>query len=545
MKTDTEEKKIIRCAIYTRKSTSEGLDQDFTSLDNQRESAESYIQSQKSQGWIALPDQYNDGGFTGANIDRPALQKLTDDIKAGKVDCVIVYKVDRLSRSLIDFVKLLQFFEESKVTFVSVTQHFNTQTSMGRLTLNILLSFAQFEREIISERTKDKLGAARKKGRWAGGLPSLGYDIDRANKKLVINPEEAKIIRLMFDLYIQEKSLRTVARLLNEQGLNTKARIYKGKPSGAVKFKNTNIQWMVRNWIYAGKVFHQGQAYQGLHEAIVSEEIFLQANEILTGNRLERGSSTNTKSIGILSGLFRCKECGVAMCHTYSQKGKFRYLYYVCLNAIKRGHSNCPTRSVSADKIENVVLGILRKLSQEPKLKEKAWKELALEEKVEAVKALLKGIDYSAKDAILGLVLHKDSERREYTVELKDLKHIKATKKEAIKEEPKLRQNLALAHQIQDLLDTGKINDVKQLTGHLNMIHVRINQIMGMALLAPKIQEDILLSSDKAIFQVPEYKMNELVREADWDKQTKSWQALLAEYADPSPKTETPSPLLA
>jgi hypothetical protein len=233
------------------------------------------------------------------------------------------------------------------------------------------------------------------------------------------------------------------------------------------------------------------------------------------------------------------------MCHTYSQKGKFRYLYYVCLNAIKRGHSNCPTRSVSADKIEDVVLGILRKLSQEPNLKEKAWKELALEEKGEVVKALLKGADYSAKTAILGLVFQKDGERREYTVELKDLKHLPHFKKEEIKNEPKLRQNLALAHQIQDLLDTGKINDVKQLTGHLNMLHVRINQIMGMALLAPKIQEDILLSSDKAIFQVPEYRINELVREADWNKQTKSWQALLAEYADPSPKTEPPSPLLA
>src|SRR3989338_8358273 len=178
MKTDAEEKKIIRCAIYTRKSTSEGLDQDFTTLDNQRESAESYIQSQKSQGWTAISEQYNDGGFTGANIDRPALQKLMDDIKTQKVDCVVVYKVDRLSRSLIDFVKLLQFFEENKVTFVSVTQHFNTQTSMGRLTLNILLSFAQFEREIISERTKDKMGAARRKGRFVGGRPALGYDLD-------------------------------------------------------------------------------------------------------------------------------------------------------------------------------------------------------------------------------------------------------------------------------------------------------------------------------------------------------------------------------
>jgi len=527
MKTDTEEKKVIRCAIYTRKSTSEGLDQDFTSLDNQRESAESYIQSQKSQGWIALPDQYNDGGFTGANIDRPALQALTDDIKAGKVDCVVVYKVDRLSRSLIDFVKLLQFFEESKVTFVSVTQHFNTQTSMGRLTLNILLSFAQFEREIISERTKDKLGAARKKGRWTGGLPPLGYDIDRANKKIVVNPKEAEIIGLMFDLYIQEKSLRTVARLLNEKGLCTKSRIYKGRPSGAIQFKNTNIQWMIRNQVYAGKNAYQGQIYDGLHEAIVSEETFRQANEILTGNRRERGSSKNTKSIGILSGLFRCKDCGVAMCHTYSKKGKFKYLYYVCLNAIKRGHKNCPTKSVSADKIEDTVLGILRKLNQEPKLKEKAWKELRLEEKVGVVKVLLKEADYSTNDAILGLVLQGEEERREFKIDVKDLKRVKTAKKAEIKKEPKVRQNLALAHQIECLLDTGKINDVKQLTGHLNMSHARIHQLMAMTLLSPSIQAEILLGENERLSTIPEYRLREVTSETDWLIQRNLWDKLL------------------
>src|SRR3989338_3808279 len=222
MKTDAKQPKEIRCAIYTRKSTSEGLDYDFTTHDNQRESAESYIQSQKSQGWTAIPEQYNDGGFTGANIDRPALQKLTEDIKGGKVDCVIVYKVDRLSRSLIDFVKLLQFFEESKVTFVSVTQHFNTQTSMGRLTLNILLSFAQFEREMISERTRDKMGAARRKGRWVGGRPALGYDLDKENHRILINPKEAELIHKIFHLYIQERSCMTVAKILNAEGHKTK-----------------------------------------------------------------------------------------------------------------------------------------------------------------------------------------------------------------------------------------------------------------------------------------------------------------------------------
>ena len=188
------EKKKINCAIYTRVSTTEGLEQEFTSLDNQRESAENYIQSQKSEGWIALPERYDDPGYTGANTERPALQKLMADIKEGKINCVVVYKVDRLSRSLLNFSQLLESFEQDNVTFVSVTQAFNTNSSMGRLTLNILLSFAQFEREIISERTRDKMAASKKRGKWVGGRPPLGYDIDRINRKLVINPKEAELV---------------------------------------------------------------------------------------------------------------------------------------------------------------------------------------------------------------------------------------------------------------------------------------------------------------------------------------------------------------
>jgi len=195
---DSKEKPQIKCAIYTRVSTSEGLEQEFTSLDNQRESAESYIQSQKTQGWTLLPERYDDGGYTGANTDRPALQKLISDIKEDKINCVVVYKVDRLSRSLLDFSKLLEFFDQCKVTFVSVTQHFNTNSSMGRLTLNILLSFAQFEREIISERTRDKMGAAKKKGKWIGGCLPLGYDLDKETHRLMVNPAEAEIVKPKF-----------------------------------------------------------------------------------------------------------------------------------------------------------------------------------------------------------------------------------------------------------------------------------------------------------------------------------------------------------
>jgi len=199
--------KPVYCAIYTRKSTSEGLEKEFTTLDAQREAGESYIASQKSQGWITLSDEYNDGGFTGADTNRPALQKLINDVKLGKISCIVVYKVDRLSRSLLDFSRLLEFFDAHKVTFVSVTQHFNTESSMGRLTLNILLSFAQFEREMISERTRDKMAAARKKGKWTGGMPILGYDVDLEKHKLVINEQEAKLVRKIFKLYLEISSI--------------------------------------------------------------------------------------------------------------------------------------------------------------------------------------------------------------------------------------------------------------------------------------------------------------------------------------------------
>src|SRR6476661_1106197 len=203
------ENRVIRCAIYTRKTTEEGLQQDFNTLDAQRESGEACIAAQKHEGWVCLPDRYDDGGFTGGNLDRPAVQRLMKDIEAGKIDCVVVYKVDRLSRSLMDFARMMQVFEKHKISFVSVTQQFNTTHSMGRLTLNILLSFAQFEREIISERTRDKIAAARRKGKWSGGRPILGYDVQSSpsGAKLIVNEEEAKQVRSIFELYLKHQGL--------------------------------------------------------------------------------------------------------------------------------------------------------------------------------------------------------------------------------------------------------------------------------------------------------------------------------------------------
>jgi len=223
----------VRCAIYTRKSTDEGLDQEFNSLDAQRDSAAAYITSQQHEGWACVPDQYDDGGFTGGNMDRPALKRLLADIEAGKIDCVVVYKVDRLSRSLLDFARMLETFERYRVSFVSVTQQFNTATSMGRLVLNVLLSFAQFEREMISERTRDKIAATRRKGKWTGGIPVLGYDVDPKVSRLLVNSEEAARVAAIFELYLEQESLVATAAELNRRGWRTKHWITrKGHPRG-------------------------------------------------------------------------------------------------------------------------------------------------------------------------------------------------------------------------------------------------------------------------------------------------------------------------
>jgi len=239
----------MRCAIYTRKSTEEGLEQAFNSLDAQREAAEAYILSQKHLGWSVLARHYDDGGFSGGNLERPALQQLVADIEARRVDCVVVYKVDRLSRSLLDFARLMDRFDQHSVSFVSVTQQFNTTSSLGRLTLNILLSFAQFEREIISERTRDKMGAARRKGKWVGGTPVLGYDVDPHGGRLVVNEKEAERVRDIFELYGRHRSLPAVIAELTQRGWRTKVwKSKRGRKHSGRPFTKASLTYLLTNW---------------------------------------------------------------------------------------------------------------------------------------------------------------------------------------------------------------------------------------------------------------------------------------------------------
>ena len=352
----------IRCAIYTRKSSDEGLDQEFNSLDAQRESAEAFIASQKAEGWTCLPERYDDGGFSGGSMERPALDRLIRDIEAGKVDCVVVYKVDRLSRSLMDFSRIMETFDDKGVSFVSVTQQFNTTSSMGRLTLNILLSFAQFEREIIGERIRDKIAAQKRKGKWAGGVPILGYDVDRSggSPKLVVNAKEAARVRTIFDLYLEKQSLQPVVRELEKRGWTNKRRVTKkGRVIGDKAFDKSTLYAHLKNPIYKGLISHKGELYQGEHEAIIDPEQFDRVQKILKYNGRTGGAEVRNKYGALLRGLLRCKACDHAMTHVFTtSRGKSRkqYRYYRCVGSIKRGACTCPSGSLPASAIEKLVI---------------------------------------------------------------------------------------------------------------------------------------------------------------------------------------------
>src|SRR5579863_8662116 len=362
----------VRCAIYTRKSTEEGLDQDFNSLQAQREAAEAYIKSQKQLGLALLTDHYDDGGFSGSNLDRPALQRLLEDIEARRIDCVVVYKVDRLSRSLLDFARLMDRFDQRSVSFVSVTQPFNTTTSLGRLTLNILLSFAEFEREIIRERTRDKMSAARRKGKWVGGTPVLGYDVDPAGGRLIVNEKERHRVREIFALFVQHHSLSAVVAELARRRWNTKSRkSQNGRTRAGRPFTKASLRRLLTNAVYAGKVEHRGVMYTGEHAAIIELPVWQQVNDELCIGRRSGEEAMRAPQNALLAGLLSCKSCQRPMIPTYTAKPGRRYRYYVCRTARQKGWSACPTKSVPARMIEDAVLDQLRNTLSDGATREK------------------------------------------------------------------------------------------------------------------------------------------------------------------------------
>jgi site-specific DNA recombinase len=285
------EGKTVRCAIYTRKSTEEGLQQEFNSLDAQREASEAFVASQKHEGWQVITEHFDDGGYTGGNMDRPALKRLLAAVEARSVDCIVVYKVDRLSRSLLDFARIIEVFDRNGVSFVAVTQQFNTTSSLGRLTLNILLSFAQFEREIISERTRDKMSAARRKGKWIGGHPVLGYDIDSKGGRIIVNPAEAEQVRTLFGLYLAKGSTLPVLQETQRVGLVSKRWTTEdGKVRGGKAFTRGSLHATLTNVLYTGMVDHKGVLYEGEHERIIDQETWDRVHETLRHNGSDKGA---------------------------------------------------------------------------------------------------------------------------------------------------------------------------------------------------------------------------------------------------------------
>ena len=354
--------KKIRCAIYTRKSSEEGLEQEFNSLDAQHEACAAYIASQASLGWKALLKHYDDGGISGGTLDRPGLKRLLDDVEDGLVDVVVVYKIDRLSRSLMDFAKLVDVFDRNGVTFVSVTQSFNTTTSMGRLTLNILLSFAQFEREVIAERVRDKIRASRQKGMWMGGSVPLGYVVK--DRKLVVHEPDAAVVRSMFERFLRVGSATVLARELRAEGVLTT----KGRP-----IDKGYLYKCLSNRTYLGLAIHKGTAYPGEHAAIISQDLWDKVHAILAENARTRSARTRAQTPALLRGLI-FGPTGAAMSPTHTRKGNRLYRYYVSQDVLQRGRDACPIGRVPAAEIERAVIDQLRGVFRQPEIVVGTWR---------------------------------------------------------------------------------------------------------------------------------------------------------------------------
>jgi site-specific DNA recombinase len=366
--------KTLRCAIYTRKSHEEGLEQEFNSLDAQRESAEAYIESQKLLGWKALPDRYDDGGYSGGTMERPALKRLLADIDAGKVDVIVVYKIDRLSRALLDFTKLIDTFNDKAVCFVSVTQQISTTDSTGRMMLNILMTFAQYEREVIAERIRDKVAAAKRRGKYCGGVAILGYDVDREVKKLIVNREEAKVVEYIFRRFLQLGSAKKMGQELNSQGYRTKAwTTKKGIERKGAVWNTGHVYRLLNNRMYIGEIVHKSESYPGEQDAIIERETWDKVQAILADHKPIKVALSRTKMIAPLKGVIRCGHCDCSMGPTYARKNDRQYTYYICEKDTKRPVSHCPLKRVPAGDIEQAVVEQLGAVFRTPTLVAKTY----------------------------------------------------------------------------------------------------------------------------------------------------------------------------
>ncbi|WP_341823986.1 recombinase family protein [Wolbachia endosymbiont (group A) of Udea olivalis] len=457
--------KEVRCAIYTRKSNEDGLEQKFNSLDAQRVACEKYIKSK--EGWVALAKKYDDGGFSGKNLERPAIKELFEDVKKGEVDCVVVYTLDRLSRETKDSIEVTSFFRRHRVNFVAVTQIFDNNTPMGKFVQTVLSGAAQLEREMIVERVKNKIATSKEQGLWMGGTLPFGYDVK--DKELIINEKEAKTVKHMFERYLELKSMAELARELNSQGYRTKADT----------FKKATVRRIITNPIYMGKTRHYEKQYEGKHEAIIEEEKWQKAQELIRNQPYRKARYEEA----LLRGIIKCKSCNVNMTLTYAKKENKRYRYYVCNNHLRGKGCESGSRNVIAGEVEKEVMRRAEQIYE--KWGEKA-EECSFGKQKEVVKKLIKGV-LVRED---GIEVHSESEEKFIPIKKKGNKCVVI--------EPEGKTNNALlkavirSHLWKRQLEEGKYRSVKELSAKINIGTRRIQQILRLNYLAPKIKEDIV-----------------------------------------------------
>jgi len=556
-----------RCAIYTRKSSEEGLEQSFNSLDAQREACESFIKSQQHEGWSPLPTQYNDGGFSGGNTERPALQSLIDDIKSDKINVVVVYKVDRLSRSLADFVKIIDLFDQYDVSFVSVTQQFNTSSSMGRLTLNVLLSFAQFEREVTSERIRDKIAASKQRGMWMGGVVPLGYDV--IDKKLVVNDAEAKIVRHIYKRYVNLGTVRKLKEELDAEGYVSKRRDKDQCRDGGKPFGRGALYALLKNPLYIGMVAHQGKLFEGQHAAILEKPLWDTAQDLLKENRQYNQSRNFAKDPSLFAG-FIYDDNDNLMSPAHTRKGNRRYRYYVSQAVLQYREADAGSvLRISAKIIEDSVIKRLMQYLQSPKelievfshLKLSAknqtkiiknaklfvnnWEDLTPSKKIECLRIIIQKIQVGGDG--INITLSHDGMSQYFLNEnigspnsIKEvdsgfvisiptkLKRCSHETKLIICDEfannPSTITTLALQNSLMkgitwnQLLITGQVSNIKMLAKQENVTQRYISRLIKMAFLSPDIMEAIIKGD------TPKKLTIGLLRDKfsyDWDEQHK------------------------
>jgi site-specific DNA recombinase len=488
-------KKVLRCAIYTRVSTDAGLEQDFNSLDAQREASEAYIKSQSHEGWRLVRAGYDDGGFSGGSLERPALQRLLGDVRLGHVDVIVVYKVDRLTRSLADFAKLVELFDTHNVSFVSVTQSFNTTSSMGRLTLNVLLSFAQFEREVTGERIRDKIAASKKKGIWVGGNVPLGYKAE--DRKLIIEPAEAKTVRLIFERYLALGAIVPLLEELNRKGIKSKLRKRdEGPDFGGIPFTPGPLAYLLKNRVYIGEIKHHDNSYPGEHAAIIDRDTFDAVQARLAAQSITR-SSQRARSDALLQGkLF--DDAGNIMTPTHTRKKRLRYRYYVSRALVEGRKAELGSIArVPADQIEAKVVEALRALPTVALPEELTSEELrtAVRDKIKRVvvendRLAIELADEAAKRAkqpTLFVEWEREAGRARREILLPDA----PTDTRPIRSERRstLVRGIAMGRQWLNELMSGKVRDTNEIAKREGRSQRSVHMMLSLAFLAPDIVE--------------------------------------------------------